>query len=476
MTDLIILNRNLRLHDNPALHHGSLRSNYLVIYLYDEAYWQANGKSLRQLKFSNDCLAELNEGLKKFNSKVNIFEGTFDDLKVWINNNFDDFVIHINHCTDVKYFRDGFLKFKDSFSGKINIYDDFGLQLNNFDRDSWSRNWNKIMNSELLGYPKKSQSKNEPKLTNFLNFSRKFKFLFADLDEIQKGGTSQAKMLLESFLSERCKGYRIKMSSPIQSEESCSRLSPHFTFGSISIREVYKTLNQFISQSDNKSDLYSFKKRLYWHCHFIQKLHTEPELEFYSMHRMCDQLRLKHDDELIDKWISGETGFPFLDACMKYLIRYGWINFRMRAMIMSFASYNLWQPWQKTSPLLAKLFTDYEPGIHISQVQMQSGVTGINLPRIYSVSKQSEDQDPDAMWIKNILPQLQQIEPKLIHTSELNDLYIPQIIDLKSSARIARERIWSIRKSKEFKKEAAEVYTKHGSRKKRYFRKAPSAE
>jgi deoxyribodipyrimidine photo-lyase len=261
------------------------------------------------------------------------------------------------------------------------------------------------------------------------------------------------------------------MSSPVQSEKSCSRLSPHFTFGSISIREVYQSLNQFISKSDNKSDLYSFKKRLYWHCHFIQKLHTEPELEFYSMHRMCDQLRLEHDEELISKWINGETGFPFLDACMKYLQKYGWINFRMRAMIMSFASYNLWQPWQKTSPLLAQLFTDYEPGIHISQVQMQSGVTGINLPRIYSVSKQSEDQDPNAIWIKNILPQLRGLDPQLIHTSELNDLYIPQIIDLKSSARNARERVWSIRKSIEFKKEAAAVYNKHGSRRKRNFKK-----
>tara|TARA_Y100000590_G_scaffold420022_1_gene522295 strand:+ start:220 stop:1635 length:1416 start_codon:yes stop_codon:yes gene_type:complete len=471
MTDLIILSRNLRLRDNPAIYYGSLRSNYLVIYLYDETYWCGNGKSKRQLKFSNDCLAELNEGLKEFDSKVNIFEGSFDDLKVWINKNFDDFDIHINHCTDIKYFRDGFLNFKDSFPGKINIYDDFGLQLSDFDRDSWSKNWNNIMNSEMLGNPKMSKLKHEVELSNFSNFSNKFKNSFTDLDCIQKGGTSQAQMLFESFLFERCKDYRVKMSSPFQSEKSCSRLSPHFTFGTISIREAYQKLNQFISKSDNKSDLYSFKKRLYWHCHFIQKLHTEPELEFYSMHRMCDQLRLGHDDELIDKWINGETGFPFLDACMKYLRRYGWINFRMRAMIMSFASYNLWQPWQKTSPLLAQLFTDYEPGIHISQVQMQSGVTGINLPRIYSVSKQSEDQDPDAIWIKNILPQLKDVDSKLIHSSELNDLYIPQIVDLKSSAKDARERVWNIRKNAEFKKEAAAVYNKHGSRRKRNFRK-----
>ena len=468
MTDIIILNRNLRLLDNAALYYGSLKSNFIVIYLYDVHYWKANGKSSRQLKFSNDCLEELDEDLKKLNSKINVFNGSFYDLGKWIETNYNNFSIHINHCTDVNYFREGFNNFKENFKNKITVYDDFGLQLNNFDRDTWSKNWNHIMNSDLLGVPKPSNNKDRLNLIGFSNFKNEVSCEFSGLSNIQKGGTSKAKELLETFLDQRCKGYRIKMSSPSQSEESCSRLSPHFTYGSISIRQVYQQLNKMLPELNNKKDLYSFKKRLYWHCHFVQKLHTEPELEFYSMHRMCDDLRPEYDDEIIEKWIEGETGFPFLDACMKFLNENGWINFRMRAMIMSFASYNLWQPWQKTSPRLAELFTDYEPGIHISQVQMQSGVTGINLPRIYSISKQSMDQDPDAEWTKNLLPQLNSFDPKLIHNAELNDSYIPQIVDLKSSAKFARDQIWGIRKSIEFKNEARKVYLKHGSRRRRY--------
>ena len=468
MTDIIILNRNLRLLDNAALYYGSLKSNFIVIYLYDVDYWKANGKSSRQLKFSNDCLEELDEDLKKLNSKINVFNGSFYDLGKWIETNYNNFSIHINHCTDVNYFREGFNNFKENFKNKITVYDDFGLQLNNFDRDTWSKNWNHIMNSDLLGVPKPSNNKDRLNLIGFSDFKNEISCEFSGLSNIQKGGTSKAKELLETFLDQRCKGYRIKMSSPSQSEESCSRLSPHFTYGSISIRQVYQQLNKMLPELNNKKDLYSFKKRLYWHCHFVQKLHTEPELEFNSMHRMCDDLRPEYDNEIIEKWIEGETGFPFLDACMKFLNENGWINFRMRAMIMSFASYNLWQPWQKTSPRLAELFTDYEPGIHISQVQMQSGVTGINLPRIYSISKQSMDQDPDAEWTKNLLPQLNNFDPKLIHNAELNDSYIPQIVDLKSSAKFARDQIWGIRKSIEFKNEARKVYLKHGSRRKRY--------
>ena len=101
---------------------------------------------------------------------------------------------------------------------------------------------------------------------------------------------------------------------------------------------------------------------------------------------------------------------------------------------------------------------------------MQSGVTGINLPRIYSVTKQSMDQDPDANWIKSLIPELCHFDSKLIHTAQLGESYLPQIVDLKDSAKFARDRIWSIRKSKAFKNEAKLVYLRHGSRRKRNFK------
>ena len=252
------------------------------------------------------------------------------------------------------------------------------------------------------------------------------------------------------------------MSNPQEAAYACSRLSPHFSFGTISIRQVYQATLKQMEHNLFVRDLASFKKRLFWHCHFIQKLETEPELEFQSMHYLCDSLREKENDELIEKWILGKTGFPFLDACMLYLRKHGWINFRMRAMIMSFASYNLWQPWQKTSPLLAELFTDFEPGIHICQVQMQSGVTGINLPRIYSVIKQSKDQDPNLTWTRSLLPSLNESN-EAIHEANLVN-YIRPIIDLKETSKHARDKIWGVRKKNDFQEIAKKVFIKHGSR------------
>ena len=96
---------------------------------------------------------------------------------------------------------------------------------------------------------------------------------------------------------------------------------------------------------------------------------------------------------------------------------------------------------------------------------MQSGVTGINLPRIYSVIKQSLDQDPDASWIKEQLPDLRNVDVERVHNAELGELYKERIVDIKSSAKKARELIWQIRGNAQFKTKAKAVYQLHGSRK-----------
>ena len=462
MQDLSIFHRNLRIEDNPSLYNASLNQDYSSVFIFDKEYWSQSDRSVNQLKFVIDSLNELELELKKFNVNLYIFEGNLRDFASYMNQNHPNSNLHMNHTTETEYFSRNLKALKQNFSLNVNEYKDFGIQIKNQNRDCWASDWQNYMKSETYKIPlvsKKFKTMNLPKFSEFKNYVNNYSA------HIQKGGTLSGKGLLTSFLEKRCKGYSKKMSNPSDAVIACSRLSPHIAFGTLSIRNIYQELEKNINNSKYRWDLYSFKKRLHWHCHFIQKLETQPSLQHQSMHPDCDNLRKETDNELIEKWITGNTGFPFVDACMLYLQKYGWINFRMRAMLMSFASYNLWQPWQKTSPLLASTFTDYEPGIHICQVQMQSGVTGINLPRIYSVTKQSLDQDPDASWIKEQIPDLRNIEKEKIHNAELGELYKEKIVDIKSSAKKARELVWQIRSNANFKSKAKVVYQLHGSRK-----------
>ena len=82
-------------------------------------------------------------------------------------------------------------------------------------------------------------------------------------------------------------------------------------------------------------------------------------------------------------WEEGKTGYPLIDASIRCLVATGYINFRSRAMLVSFLCHHLMIDWRLGVKKLARLFLDFEPGIHYSQFQMQAGVVGTHIIRIY---------------------------------------------------------------------------------------------
>ncbi|MEM9375876.1 MAG: FAD-binding domain-containing protein, partial [Pseudomonadota bacterium] len=263
--------------------------------------------------------------------------------------------------------------------------------------------------------------------------------------------------------------------------EHCSRLSPHLAWGSLSMRETAQA--GWARQRQLKADgvkggwrgaMSSFQGRLHWRDHFTQKLEDEPALEVRNLHTGCDGLRSAEPDPVrLHAWCAGETGLPFVDACMRALNATGWMNFRMRAMLMAVSSYHLWLDWRQPGEHLARMFTDYEPGIHWPQVQMQSGTTGINTVRIYNPVKQGHDQDPDGAFIRRWVPELAEIPDEHIHTpwtwegagAYLGKTYPMPVVDHLEAARAARQKVWAVRKGEHFRKTANAIQTKHGSRK-----------
>ena len=221
--------------------------------------------------------------------------------------------------------------------------------------------------------------------------------------ERQAGGETHATEVLRDFLKARSRDYIGGLSSPVLAWESCSRISPYLAYGNLSLRTVHQQVvarRRDLQRRHGVNDAWSkalraYEERLAWHCHFIQKLEDEPRIEFENMNRAFDGLREEQfNEDYFTAWKEGRTGYPMVDACMRALVATGWINFRMRAMLISFAAYHLWLHWRKPALHLARCFVDYEPGIHYSQIQMQAGTDGISTLRIYSPIKQAQDQDP----------------------------------------------------------------------------------
>ncbi|MEM9122911.1 MAG: FAD-binding domain-containing protein, partial [Pseudomonadota bacterium] len=291
-------------------------------------------------------------------------------------------------------------------------------------RDGWAKRWDRFMGEQVHSAPRLDPvAMIDP---GSIPSARDLGLADDPVPGRQQGGRAVGLGLLKTFLETRGETYRWAMSSPVTAAEACSRLSPHLAWGSLSIREVtqatwarQRDLKDLARKEDGafRASLSSFNGRLHWHCHFMQKLEDEPRTEFENFHRGYDGMREEDfREDYFTAWAEGRTGYPFVDACMRSLHHTGWINFRMRAMLMSMASYHLWLHWRPTSLHLARLFTDYEPGIHYSQAQMQSGTTGINTVRIYSPIKQSTDQDPDGAFIRRYVPELAALPDKHIHT------------------------------------------------------------
>lgn len=482
--------RDLRLSDHAPLVAVAKHAPVVGLYVYEPEIYTDPEFDAAHLEFINQSLLSLESDLARLGGRLIYRTGRTPEVLETLHKEYGIAGVYAHEETGnaVSFQRDKRVKawakakgvpFREFTNGAVLR----GRKAEGVRGEAWRSHWFGTVYAPILEPPKRLISAPVPRERHRTPWDLG---LVPTKKILPVAGEGAAHEVLNSFLGQRGLSYSRDISSPERSRISSSHLSPHLAWGNVSSRQVFRASarKQRLLRSRPAGaprdaawlrSLMMFHNRLRWREHFMQKFEREPGLEFRPLNRAFEGLRDDFSAERFEAFCAGQTGYPMVDACVRSLVTEGWLNFRMRAMLVSFAVYHLWLDWRPVGQFLVRHWLDMEPGIHWFQMQMQAGVTSVHTLRLYSPAKQARDHDPTGAFIRRWVPELSAVpthylaEPHTLPPLTQGMLgcvigrdYPRPIVEHKRAVAEARDKLAAFLERPETQRERTRIMTENG--------------
>ncbi len=236
--------------------------------------------------------------------------------------------------------------------------------------------------------------------------------------DVPAAGTDTARELLESFLESDV--FRYEEARDYPAKGCTSRLSPHLKFGTIGIREVDERVRDVLEDVSGKhsESVEEFRSQLAWREFYAHVLYFNPAIVTRNYREYENPIEWVNDDDLLDAWKRGETGYPIVDAGMRQLREEAFMHNRVRMIVASFLTKDLLIDWRRGYEHFRELLVDHDTANDNGgwQWAASTGTDAQPYFRIFNPMTQGERYDPDAEYITEYVPELRGVDPDVIHS------------------------------------------------------------
>lgn len=437
MKQILWFRRDLRITDSALLQYA--KDEVLPIFIFDKNILGSLPKDDKRVSFIYESVLNLKRELQSlgldlaifYDEPLNVFKTLSKDFdEVLCSIDFDTYAIkrdiEVEKILPLKRFNDSFIlnpnehlkADKTPYKVFTPFYKSLNLITQSSSIEEYKRNeklklanfdYRKVISLEELGFKKQELPS----------------FLYKDARDLLK----EFLLKIDDYQVDRDFFYK----------DATSKLSVHLRFGLISPKEIFN-----IVKKSNVNDYEFFIRELFWREFYNYILFHFPNSQSENFNGINISWNENEDD--FQKWCEGKTGVPIIDAAMIHLNKTGLMHNRLRMIVASFLTKNLFIDWKKGEKYFALKLLDYEVSSNIGSWQWAASTGADAAPyfRIFNPYTQSSKFDKDGLFIKSIIKELEEVDPKLFHienalSSNLFYNYPKSIVDISLSRKRAIE-------------------------------------